>query len=407
MNAFITVYSAEMMRRLRSRPFLIGLVIGTLAVLFMVKAPAFFGNTLTGSKVTVLVGDAELSDRAEALLGDDFTVAAKVPPQVPTRKLLIENGASSVIVLKVRNKRLELTVYAKDPASVPKERLRSRLLPLQVQVRTGQSSDRVAHDLAIPIDIRTVGSKFSSSAQAEAAHTIAYMLLFFLYMLIMLNSQLVMSSVAEEKTTRIAELLVASVDPVALLAGKIAAAATLALGQLALWVGVAIAAGSNGGIGTSASSAASGLDLSDIANALSPVVIVFFVLFFIIGLLQISTLFAGFASLINRTEDLGSVQGPLVLPVIGAFFIGMAALGTPDTPWVLAASVVPIISPFVMFARMAVSNVPLWQTAFALVINLAALGVIMLFAGKLYRIGMLLYGRPPKFRQILGVLKNG
>lgn len=404
MNEFITIYSAELVRRLRSRPFLIGLVIGTLAILFMVRSPQLFGNTLTGSKTTVLLGDAELTDRAADLLAGEFTVAARLPKQRPTGKMLADNDASSIIVLDVRNKRLALTVFAKDPASVPKERLRARLLPLQVEVRTGRSASTVANELAIPIDVHTVGSKFATSAQAETAHAVAYMLLFFLYVLVLLNSQLVMSSVAEEKTTRIAELLVASVDPIALLSGKIAAAATLALGQLALWVAVAAFAGTGASAGASSSGAM--LDMSGISNALSPLVIIFFLLFFIVGLLQIATLFAGFASLINRTEDLGSLQGPLILPVVGAFFIAMAALGTPDTPWVLGLSVVPIISPFVMFARMAVSNVPLWQTLFALAINIAALGVIMMFAGKLYRIGMLLYGRPPKFSQILSVLRS-
>ena len=405
MNEFITVYSAELVRRLRSRPFLIGLVVGTLAILFMIRSPQFLGNTFTGSKTTVLLGDAELTDRAADLLAGDFTVAARLPKQRPTGKMLTENNASSIIVLDVRNKRLALTVYAKDPASVQQDRLRSRLLPLQVQVRTGRSAPSVTNELAIPIDVHPVGSKFASSEQAEAAHAIAYLLLFFLYVLVLLNSQLVMSSVAEEKTTRIAELLVASVDPIALLAGKIAAAATLALGQLALWVVVAAYAG--GGMTSNSPAAGAGIDFSGISTALSPLVVVFFLLFFVVGLLQIATLFAGFASLINRTEDLGSLQGPLILPVVAAFFIAMAALGSPDTPWVRALSVVPIVSPFVMFARMAVSNVPIWQTTFALVINVAALGVIMIFAGKLYRIGMLLYGRPPKFSQILSVLRNG
>ena len=404
MNTFITIYSAELVRRLRSRPFLIGLVIGTLAILFMVKSPQLFGNTLTGSKTTVLIGDAELTDRATNLLAGEFTVAARYPAQRPNGKMLADNDASSIIALDVRKKRLVVNVYAKDPASVPKERLRLRLLPLQVEVQSGRSERSIANELAIPIDVHPVGSKFSTSAQAETAHAVGYMLLFFLYILVLLNSQLVMSSVAEEKTTRIAELLVASVDPIALLAGKIAATATLALGQLALWVAVAALAGGSAGSGASPGNTA--FDLTGITNALSPLVIVFFLLFFIVGLLQISTLFAGFASLINRTEDLGSLQGPLILPVVGAFFIAMAALGTPDTPWVLGLSVVPIISPFVMFARMAVSNVPLWQTLFALAINIAALGVIMMFAGKLYRIGMLLYGRPPKFSQILSVLRS-
>jgi ABC-2 type transport system permease protein len=407
MNEFLTVYLAELKRRLRSKPFLIGLLVGTLAVVFMFKSPLFFNSAFTGPKTAILLGDPEITDRAAKLLADDFTISAQLPSQHVTQRLLLANDASTAIDIGVRNKHLTLSIYARDPASVPTSRLRSRLLPLQVQVISGDSEQRVSDLLQIPVKVQTVASIFTNADQAQAAHSIAYVLLFFLYLLILLNSQLLMSSVAEEKTTRIAELLVASVDPVALLAGKIAAAGTLALSQLGLWlvVGALSSTPAQGAVLPTNDSTfdVTGLFTGDI---LSPFVIVSFVLFFILGFLQVSTLFAGFASLVNRTEDLGSLQTPLVIPVIGALFIAMAALGSPETPWVLAASMIPIVSPFVMFARMAVSNVPVWEVAFALLINIAALGVITIFAGKLYRVGMLLYGRPPKLRQIISVIRN-
>jgi len=134
--------------------------------------------------------------------------------------------------------------------------------------------------------------------------------------------------------------------------------------------------------------------------------VVAFLAFFIIGFLQLATLFAGAASLINRTEDLGSITFPLVMPVVAAFIIAIAALSSPDAPLAVVCSYVPLLAPFVMFARIAVSNVPLWQVAASVGINLVALYAIAVLAGKIYRVGMLLYGRSPSLRQVWSVIRS-
>ena len=108
----------------------------------------------------------------------------------------------------------------------------------------------------------------------------------------------------------------------------------------------------------------------------------------------------------NRTEDIGSISTPLIFAVIAALFVAIAALGTPDAPWAVTCSFIPLISSFVMFARIAVGNVPLWQLILSLGINVVALWFIAMFAGKVYRVGMLLYGRTPKFSQIWSVIRS-
>ena len=109
--------------------------------------------------------------------------------------------------------------------------------------------------------------------------------------------------------------------------------------------------------------------------------------------------------MINRTEDLGSVQRPLVMPVVVALFVAIFALGFPNKPMVVITSFIPIISPFTMFARIAVSVVPLWQIGLSFLINIAAVYFIAVAAGKIYRVGMMLYGRPPKLSQMWATLR--
>jgi ABC-2 type transport system permease protein len=94
------------------------------------------------------------------------------------------------------------------------------------------------------------------------------------------------------------------------------------------------------------------------------------------------------------------------MPIVFAFIIAIAALGSPDAPLAVVCSYLPLLAPFVMFARIAVSNVPLWQIGISVAINLVALYVIAVLAGKIYRVGMLLYGRAPNFRQVWSVIRS-
>jgi ABC-2 type transport system permease protein len=400
-----TVYVAEIMRRIKSRPLIVGLVVGVLAIMLIFKLPSLLESTIVGARTAVLVGNPGLTARAKPLLADDFKIVGTLDTTTVDDALLKQNHASTAIALRSDAAGLHVTVYAHDPGGVHQGELRSALLPLQLELTTGRNAAAVANITTIPITIQAVASKFASANLASAAKGVAYTLLFLLYLLTVMNSQLVMSSVAEEKTSRIAELLIASVNPSALLAGKVLASATLGFVQLAIWIGTVFFLG--GGSGSSSQNA--GTELMSLTNALdviTPGLIAAFLIWFIVGFLQLSTLFAGAASLINRTEDLGSIALPLVMPIVAAFLIAITGLAAPDSPLVIVCSYIPLLAPFVMFVRIAVSNVPLWQVAVSLAINLVALYLIAVFAGKIYRVGMLLYGRAPSIRQVWSVITS-
>jgi ABC-2 type transport system permease protein len=401
-----TVYVAEIMRRIKSRPFIVGLVVGVLAIMLIFKLPSLLVGVISGSRTAILIGEPSLTARATPLLSDDYKIVSRLNVGSIDDALLKRNHASTAIALRTDAAGLHVTVYAHDPGGIRQGELRSALLPLQLQLVTGRNAAGVSKITTIPVTIHAVASKFASANLASAAKGVAYTLLFLLYLLTVMNSQLVMSSVAEEKTSRIAELLIASVNPSALLAGKVLASATLGFLQLAIWIATAVFLG---GSGSSQGQGPSGDQLMSLTNALdvlTPGLIIAFLIWFIIGFLQLSTLFAGAASLINRTEDLGSIALPLVMPIVAAFLIAITGLEAPDSPLVVACSYLPLLAPFVMFVRIAVSNVPLWQVAISLAINLVALYLIAVLAGKIYRVGMLLYGRAPSLRQVWIVITS-
>ena len=403
MSDLITVYSAEIMRRLQSRAFWFGLILGLAGVAIMMQLPAFLDKYTSQAKHVVLSGDPALIARAKPMLAKDFpSTAVTGPMSAPTLKDLQAHSADAIIALASGKNGLRVTVYAKDPSDEQVSTLRRDLLPLNLQLVTNLPASQVHAIVRMPVDMRSVSKKFGTAAQADTAKVIAYVLLVLLYILIMINSQLIMSSVAEEKTSRIAELLVASVKPSTLLAGKVGASGSLAVLQMVVWVASAYAFGMH----APAASTHSGDDIAMSLNGISPLDIAGFVVFFILGFFQMATLFAAFGSLINRTEDLGSMAGPLFIPVIAAFLIALTALEIPDSPGIVVASFIPMVAPFVMFARIVVSSVPLWQVMLSFAINAAAIWGIAIAGGKIYRLGMLLYGRPPKLSQIAHLLRS-
>lgn len=411
MNEFITVYSAEIQRRLKSRPFLVGLLIGAIGLFVLIRAPQLIGSAYTSqARALILSGDPALTQRAKHLLSKDFTVVATLPAgTVGTTALLkAHHNAKGLLALTRAKDGLRATMYSKDPGDFSAGDIQNDLLPLRLQTTLRVGPRAVTRFWKVPVVMRSISAKFGNAEQSNSARVIAYLMLFMLYILIVLNSQIIMSSIAEEKTSRIAELLVASVNPNALLWGKIASSATLALIQLAIWAIVGAIAGNNPAA-SAAAAANSGSHSSALQFSMSdvrPAELLGFIIFFVLAYLEMATLFAAVGSLINRTEDIGSVSGPLFIPVIGGFMIGILGLAVPDSPIVVAASFIPLVSPFVMFTRIVVSTVPMWQLVISILLNVLAVLAIAWLGARLYRVGMLLYGRTPKFSQILKVLKT-
>lgn len=408
MNDFIVVYSAEFLRRIRSRPYQIGFIVGILGIYAMAKLPSLMvGGMLSAGSGVVVAGAPSLTAPAAKALAGDFKIVATKPGLAPPAIADLKGRDAAFWVTLARSKSgLDVTIYSDKAKSDGPSTIAGDLAPLNVQLGADVPAATAASLVDLKPRVVQLSTKFSNSKDATATWAVAYTLIMFLYVLILVNSQLVMSSVAEEKTSRIAELLVASISPVALLYGKVASAATLAVLQMVVWIGFAILLGIAGS-GSHAAAAPSGPDIGVLlGGSLTLGLIAAFVALFVLGFLQLSLLFAGMGSLINRTEDLGSISAPLIIPVVAALLVSMAALGNPDATWVVALSFVPIFSPFVLFARIAMTDVPTLQLVLAFAVNVAAVIAISAIAGKLYRIGMLLYGRAPNLKQVWQVIRS-
>ena len=408
MNTLGVVFSAEFLRRIQSRPFLIGTIIGAATILLISVLPSILGGALSNAgKRVVLVGDPALTATAKTLLANDFDITARLPKLdgKPTTAFLDAHGkASAVAVLARASDGLHVTAYARDPSAF-RQAFGRDLAPIQVAFATGAPVERVAKHLDVPVDVHDIEGRFADANAADAAKGIAYLFVMLLYVAILLNAQQILASVAEEKTSRIAEQLVAMIDPTQLLAAKILASAATGFIQLALWISIGVLAGSAvTGMFAHANPNAADAPMFGMLTV-SATEILAFIAFFIVGFAQYGVLYAAAGSLINRTEDVGTVSGPLVVPVVIGIVLAQLGLAFPNSPIVVAFSMVPLISPFVMFTRVAVSNVPAWQLVLSLVLNVAAAVLLAWAAGKVYRVGLLLYGRAPSIRQVIATLR--
>ncbi|SEP10110.1 ABC transporter permease [Trujillonella endophytica] len=208
-----------------------------------------------------------------------------------------------------------------------------------------------------------------------------------LYGLLILFGQFVAQGVVEEKSSRVVELLLATMRPWQLLAGKIAGLGVLGLAQIVV-IGIV------GVVGALA------FDVVDVPGDLIGTV-VSVVLWFVLGYAFYASVFAVAASLVSRQEDLGSVLTPTTLVLVAGFFVGIQAATDPDSTLATATSFVPGLSPLVMPVRQAAGEAAAWEVALAVVLMLVAVALVVRLGGRVYAGALLRTSGRTKLREAL------
>jgi ABC-2 type transport system permease protein len=248
-------------------------------------------------------------------------------------------------------------------------------------------------DLTKELDLKTI--RLSEKGEREdqgAAMIFSIILLMILYMSILLWGQAVMTSVIEEKTSRVVEVMAAGVSPTTLLAGKLLGVGAAGLTQFLVW------AISLFGVSTFAAGAAMG---SFSMPEITPVMLVSFVLFFLLGFLFYAALYASIGAAVNTVQEAQSLAFPVLLPIILAMVCFPAVLEAPDGALAVTMSMIPGMSPLIMFLRIVVLTPPLWQIVLSIaLLVLGILGVVWV-AARVYRVGILMYGKKPTFPELV------
>lgn len=234
-----------------------------------------------------------------------------------------------------------------------------------------------------------------SEESAAAQFVLTYVMVFLIYGTTLIYGIQVMNAVIDEKSSRIMEVLISSVRPVELMAGKVIGIGLVALTQYLIWIvaGVLI-------LGTALPELQRAF-MTDFTLSFSPMLAVYFVIYFVLGYLLYASLYAAIGSVIENPQDAQSLQTPITLLIILPVFVLSFVTANPDTFLSIVLSLIPAFSPVLMMARVGVSEVPAWQIALSfLLMGLSIFGTTLL-AGKIYRVGVLMYGKKPKIGEIL------
>ena len=223
----------------------------------------------------------------------------------------------------------------------------------------------------------------------DSSYALTYVLVLLLYMTVAVYGSYVALGVIEEKSSRVVEILLSAARPFQLMIGKVLGVGLTALVQYVVW----LAAGGAVLVLRSAGGAVNVGGLNVKLSAIDPWVLLAFVIFFLLGFFSYAALFAAGGSLVSRTEDAQQISTPVILPLVVIFVVSIWALSNPSAPLAVVLSMVPLASPIMMFVRIGVDSPPIWQVAVAIVVNLGTVGVLIWMAAKVFRAGVLLYGR--------------
>lgn len=259
------------------------------------------------------------------------------------------------------------------------------------------------------------------TSSTEIAMIVGIALSMLTYMFVLMYGAMIMSSVVEDKTNRIVEVIVSSCRPTELMFGKVLGIGLVGLTQILIWaviLGIGMFAIGLTGIATAppAEMLAAGLpqsetvsgELAETLRAILDVnwlqILTVFVLYFIGGYLLYSALFAGFGSAVDQQSDTSQFMTPIMMIIVLAMLIGQSCLYNPDTTLGVVCSYVPFTSPIVMMVRLPY-DVPFWEIAISLLLLYATAFLLIWLAARIYRRGILMYGHKASYSDLLRWLR--
>ncbi len=234
-----------------------------------------------------------------------------------------------------------------------------------------------------------------SKSSSGSAYMMSIFMLTILFSIIMAYGQLIMRGVIEEKNNRIVEVLISSTNTQTLFYGKIIGIGLAGLTQVLLWVAIgALFLGK----------ASLGIDKS-ITDFFSPLVVFYFLVFFIIGYFMYSVLFSIVGASVNTDQEAQQFAAPLTYLMFIPLIIGFMVTQNPNTPIVVYASLFPLFTPTLMFMRISVTMPSLFQIILSIGLSILTTMFLAWLGAKIFRTGILMYGKKPSIKEIFKWLR--
>ena len=257
-----------------------------------------------------------------------------------------------------------------------------RLIEAKVDTKTRAGLFR-----PVELNVLSIGGSGFRERDSGGSFALVFGIGFVMYLAILMYGQIVLGAVIEEKETRIAEILFSSVKPFALMMGKLVGVSLVALTQLAIW-GLAFSAFALYGVGLLA---ASGFRANIPSVPFSHYI--YFALFFLLGYFIYATIYALVGSMVTTAQEGGQLAMPIILILVVSFYLFLPVSRSPDSSFSFWVSIIPFSAPVAMLVRIVTQTPPLWQIALSLLIGFGSVLLFMWIAARVYRVGMLMYGK--------------
>jgi ABC-2 type transport system permease protein len=430
MRKVFAIIRREFVERVRTRAFVIATVLGPVFMGLLIFLPALLAGRSTTVRNIVVVDAAsgEFGTRVVQALsevkfdGKDNPAARfriqrvaatdRVKPVSDSLTALIgrtrsgEAGPDGFLVLTdsglVSGK---IDYYGSNVGSIADMSVLRETIPPVVQTERlmRQRVDTQVVRLATArIDINTakVTEGKLTGESGSSSFLLAYIMTFILYIALLLYGIQVMSSVLEEKTSRIMEILSSSLTPFQLMLGKVFGVGSVGLFQLSIWAATSLYLTANllpilKLLGQSPDAAA---DIS--IPTISPALLAVFLGFFLLGFFLYAALYAAVGSMCSTQQDTQQAQQPVMLCIVAGFMCMFPVLNDPNGPLAHTLSLIPFVAPFVTPLRYSIAPLPPAELALSIASTLAGVIAIVWIASRIYRVGILSYGKRPTFREI-------
>jgi ABC-2 type transport system permease protein len=381
----------EYLERVRTKAFIVSTILIPLLMCGFVLGGNYMDTKQkpTISHVTLVTSDTQLGlnlqKQLESLKNPRFVADLISPPDSSTRDILNQelddksldgylsitpntsSGAAPSAVYTTRSTRT-----ANNPATHAIERilLAAHIQPLRIEHKPNA---------------------------AQSSSVVAYVLFFLMYAVVMLYGMNVARSIIEEKTSRVFEVLLSTIRPEEMMAGKIIGVGGVGLTQIAIWM---LAAGL-----LSATPIGASLAGGDLAIAITTAQILFFLLYFVFGFLLYSSMAAALGAMTNSEQELQQLNMFLVMPLAFCMLMLPVVTSDPNSFWSKIVSLIPFCSPLLMNFRISLHMPAVWEIGLSFVLMSITICAIIWIASRIYRIGVLMYGKRPDLSEIIRWLK--
>jgi len=449
MKKLLVIIRREYLGRIRTKGFIVSSVLGPLIMIGFVVVPGLLISMQSGDATKIAVVDltgkmyetvrGSILTRREGEMGGQKSLPTSVEATPDGEAQLSQaaklGGARYEVEqvtaggrqieeirdeLNARVRKGELGVYVvlpekileegraeyygrnvSDPVTTTQIRHSLNRAVIEQRLREANIDQNRVRQLSKEIKLETIKvSKSGLERDSGGGFGLAMFVGLFIYMAILMYGQVILSSVMEEKTTRVSEVLFSSVKPFHLMLGKLLGVALVAITQYVIW---AVAFGMFALYGI-VMLAERGMDVPLPRLPLS--FAVYALLFFVLGFLMYATIYILAAAMVTTEKEAAQMALPVIFLSVVSIYMALPVIRNPNSSFAFWVSIAPFFSPITMLVRIVTETPPFWQIALSLGVGLASIALLVWVAARVYRIGMLMYGKSASLPEVVRWLRQ-